>query len=116
MQKHPHIENFWRPWGRLWGRAVGKTQHHRANGDRVFESAASNSFAVGIATLVLATSLWVVQNKSLLPCWLGWVGIILFIVASRRRVPPPRLPPQSRARTSSEERRGLIRAVTAGGR
>jgi len=38
-------------------------------------------FAMGIATLVLATSLWVVRNKSLLPTWLGWVGIIIFIVS-----------------------------------
>ena len=38
-------------------------------------------FAMGIAALVLATSLWLVRNKSLLPTWLGWVGIIIFVVS-----------------------------------
>jgi hypothetical protein len=38
-------------------------------------------FAMGIAALVLATSLWLVRNKSLLPTWLGWVGILIFIVS-----------------------------------
>jgi hypothetical protein len=38
-------------------------------------------FAMGIAALVLAASLWLVRNKSLLPTWLGWVGIIIFIVS-----------------------------------
>jgi hypothetical protein len=37
-------------------------------------------FAMGIATLVLATSLWLLRTKLLLPSWLGWVGIIIFIV------------------------------------
>jgi hypothetical protein len=38
-------------------------------------------FAVGIAALVLATSLWLVRTKLLLPTWLGWVGIVLFVVS-----------------------------------
>jgi hypothetical protein len=38
-------------------------------------------FVAGLATLILATSLWLVRNKSLLPTWLGWVGIIIFIVS-----------------------------------
>jgi hypothetical protein len=37
-------------------------------------------FVIGLATMILATSLWLVRNKSLLPTWLGWVGIIIFIV------------------------------------
>jgi hypothetical protein len=37
-------------------------------------------FAMGIAALILATSLWVVRTRLLLPTWLGWVGIILFVV------------------------------------
>lgn len=37
-------------------------------------------YAMGIATLVLATSIWLVRTKLLLPTWLGWVGIILFVV------------------------------------
>lgn len=37
-------------------------------------------YAMGIATLVLATSLWLVRTKLLLPTWLGWVGIVLFVV------------------------------------
>lgn len=38
-------------------------------------------FAMGIAALVFATSLWLVRNKLLLPTWIGWVGIIIFIVS-----------------------------------
>jgi hypothetical protein len=38
-------------------------------------------FAMGIAALVLATSLWLLRTKLLLPTWLGWVGIIIFIVS-----------------------------------
>ena len=38
-------------------------------------------FAMGIAALVLATSLWLVRTKLLLPTWLGWVGIVLFVVS-----------------------------------
>ena len=38
-------------------------------------------FAMGLATLVLATSLWLVRNRSLLPTWLGWVGIIIFVIS-----------------------------------
>jgi len=37
-------------------------------------------FVAGLATMILATSLWLVRNRSLLPTWLGWVGIIIFIV------------------------------------
>jgi hypothetical protein len=37
-------------------------------------------FAMGVAALVLATSLWVVRTKLLLPTWLGWVGIIIFVL------------------------------------
>jgi hypothetical protein len=37
-------------------------------------------FAGGLVTLILATSLWLVRNRSLLPTWLGWVGIIIFVV------------------------------------
>jgi hypothetical protein len=38
-------------------------------------------FVMGLSTLILATSLWLVRNKSLLPTWLGWVGIIIFVVS-----------------------------------
>ncbi len=38
-------------------------------------------FAMGLATLVLAASLWLVRNRSLLPTWLGWVGIIIFVIS-----------------------------------
>jgi hypothetical protein len=38
-------------------------------------------FAMGIAALVLATSLWLVRTKLLLPTWLGWVGVVLFVVS-----------------------------------
>ncbi len=38
-------------------------------------------FVMGLATLILATSLWLVRNRSLLPTWLGWVGIIIFVVS-----------------------------------
>jgi hypothetical protein len=38
-------------------------------------------FAMGLATMVLATSLWLVRNRSLLPTWLGWVGIIIFVIS-----------------------------------
>jgi hypothetical protein len=38
-------------------------------------------FAIGLATLVLATSLWLVRNRLLLPTWLGWAGIIIFIIS-----------------------------------
>ena len=37
-------------------------------------------FAVGIATLVLAASLLAIRTK-LLPPWLGWVGVVLFVVS-----------------------------------
>jgi hypothetical protein len=37
-------------------------------------------FAVGIATLVLATSLTALRSD-LLPSWLGWVGVALFVVS-----------------------------------
>jgi hypothetical protein len=37
-------------------------------------------FVAGLATLILATSLWLLRNRSLLPTWLGWVGIVIFIV------------------------------------
>lgn len=37
-------------------------------------------FAIGIATLVLASSLLAVRTK-LLPPWLGWVGVVLFVVS-----------------------------------
>src|SRR3954469_12272065 len=36
-------------------------------------------FAVGVATLVLATSLTALRS-ALLPSWLGWVGVPLFVV------------------------------------
>jgi hypothetical protein len=38
-------------------------------------------FAMGIAAMIFAASLWLVRTKSLLPTWLGWVGIVLFIVS-----------------------------------
>jgi hypothetical protein len=38
-------------------------------------------FVMGLATMILATSLWLLRNRSLLPTWLGWVGIIIFIVS-----------------------------------
>lgn len=38
-------------------------------------------FAMGIAAMILAASLWLIRTKSLLPTWLGWVGIVLFIVS-----------------------------------
>jgi hypothetical protein len=38
-------------------------------------------FVAGLATMILATSLWLVRNRSLLPTWLGWAGIIIFIVS-----------------------------------
>jgi hypothetical protein len=31
--------------------------------------------------MILATSLWLVRSRSLLPTWLGWAGIIIFIVS-----------------------------------
>jgi hypothetical protein len=37
-------------------------------------------FATGVAALVLASSLLAIRTK-LLPPWLGWVGILLFIVS-----------------------------------
>jgi hypothetical protein len=37
-------------------------------------------FAIGIAALVFSTSLWVLRSRTLFPTWLGWVGIVLFIV------------------------------------
>jgi hypothetical protein len=37
-------------------------------------------FAFGLLTLVLATSLMTVRS-GLLPKWLGWVGIVLFVIA-----------------------------------
>jgi hypothetical protein len=38
-------------------------------------------FAMGIAALIFAASLWLVRNRLLLPTWLGWVGIIIFIAS-----------------------------------
>jgi hypothetical protein len=38
-------------------------------------------FVMGLATMILATSLWQLRNRSLLPTWIGWVGIIIFIVS-----------------------------------
>ena len=38
-------------------------------------------FAMGLATLILATSLWLLKNRSLLPTWLGWLGIIIFVIS-----------------------------------
>jgi hypothetical protein len=38
-------------------------------------------FAMGIAAMIFAASLWLIRTKSLLPTWLGWVGIVLFIVS-----------------------------------
>jgi hypothetical protein len=37
-------------------------------------------FAMGLAALVLATSLWVLRTRLLLPTWLGWLGIVIFVV------------------------------------
>jgi hypothetical protein len=37
-------------------------------------------FTTGLAVLLLATSLVVVRAKVVLPVWLGWVGIVLFVV------------------------------------
>jgi hypothetical protein len=37
-------------------------------------------FTVGLAVLLLASSLLVVRARLLLPTWLGWVGIVLFVV------------------------------------
>jgi len=37
-------------------------------------------FVAGLAALILATSLWLVTNRSLLPTWLGWFGIFIFII------------------------------------
>ncbi len=37
-------------------------------------------FALGVATLVLATSLTAIRTR-MLPKWMGWVGIVLFVVA-----------------------------------
>ncbi len=37
-------------------------------------------FVAGLATLILATSLWLLSNRLLLPTWLGWVGIGIFIL------------------------------------
>jgi hypothetical protein len=37
-------------------------------------------FATGVAALVLASSLLAIRTK-LLPPWLGWVGIVLFVVS-----------------------------------
>jgi hypothetical protein len=37
-------------------------------------------FTTGLAVLLLATSLLVVRAKVVLPVWLGWVGIVLFVV------------------------------------
>jgi hypothetical protein len=38
-------------------------------------------FAMGLAAMIFAASLWSIKAKSLLPTWLGWVGIVLFIVS-----------------------------------
>ena len=38
-------------------------------------------FAMGLATLILATSLWLLRNRSLLPTWLAWLGIVIFVVS-----------------------------------
>jgi hypothetical protein len=37
-------------------------------------------FTTGLAALLLGTSLVVVRTKRLLPTWLAWVGIVLFVV------------------------------------
>jgi hypothetical protein len=38
-------------------------------------------FVMGLATMILASSLWLLRDKMLLPTWLGWVGIIIFIIS-----------------------------------
>jgi hypothetical protein len=38
-------------------------------------------FAMGLAAMIFAASLWLIKAKSLLPTWLGWAGIVLFIVS-----------------------------------
>jgi hypothetical protein len=38
-------------------------------------------FVMGLATMILATSLWLVRHRSLLPTWIGWAGIIIFIIS-----------------------------------
>jgi hypothetical protein len=37
-------------------------------------------FAIGVVTLVLATSLMAIRT-GLLPKWLGWVGVVLFVIS-----------------------------------
>jgi hypothetical protein len=37
-------------------------------------------FVAGLSTLILATSLWLLSHRLLLPAWLGWVGIGIFIL------------------------------------
>jgi hypothetical protein len=38
-------------------------------------------FVAGLATLILATSLWLLGNRSLMPTWLAWAGIVIFILS-----------------------------------
>ncbi|HEY1357106.1 MAG TPA: hypothetical protein VGF21_02265 [Thermoleophilaceae bacterium] len=44
------------------------------------DSAMFIPFSLGVATLVLATSLTALRS-ALLPRWMGWVGVVLFVVA-----------------------------------
>jgi hypothetical protein len=37
-------------------------------------------FTTGIAVLLLAASLAAIRGKTLLPAWLAWVGIVLFVI------------------------------------
>jgi hypothetical protein len=38
-------------------------------------------FVMGLATMILAASVWLLRNRTLLPTWIGWVGVIIFIVS-----------------------------------
>ena len=38
-------------------------------------------FVLGLATMILATSLWLLGNRRLLPTWLAWAGIIIFVIS-----------------------------------
>ncbi|HEY7255321.1 MAG TPA: hypothetical protein VH476_01445 [Solirubrobacterales bacterium] len=38
-------------------------------------------FVMGLATLILAVSLWLLKNRLLLPTWLGWAGIFIFVIS-----------------------------------
>jgi hypothetical protein len=60
---------------------AGDIEPSAAQALNALDSAFFLPYVMGLATMILATSLWLVRNRSLLPTWIGWVGIIIFIVS-----------------------------------